>query len=154
MNKLFKYMDKIGADYHAEKIGYSYFYNVAPVVRDCAIVCFDYRGSKCEVAKEMQREKMIERYAARYGYKVYNKGGALGCSWFTVASEKDFEDVSYMGEYVQRSVSACEKLIHLYRSGKTVYKTDSELNDALRAIMDHVGREYKRMTFLVFGVAV
>ena len=151
MEKLFKYLDKIGADYKPEKIGYNYFTNVIPVVRDVAIVSFDYSGGSDRVRDVACQRDKIERYCKRYGYRIYNRCSVLGQSWFFVAKNSDYEAVSYMGEFVRRSVAACKKLNHLYRSGCTTIKSDSELNNKMKLIMDRFGREYKRMTFLVYG---
>lgn len=153
MNKLYKYLDKIGAEYKREKIGYKYFYNVAPLVRDAAIVVFEYEGGPDRVRGVIDQREKLMKYCKRYGYKIYNSGGWLGCSWYCIASSSDYEAVQYMGDFVRRSVAACEKLNHLYLSGQTNISSDSDLNSKMKCIMDRFGREYKRMTFLVYGGA-
>ena len=151
--KLYKYLDKIGAGYEVHEYGCKYFYNVAPVLGDMAIVTFDYTGSAADIMKELQRKKMIDNYCRRYGYIIFGSAGVLGESWVWITNKKLFDDVGYMWEFVRRSVAACEKLNHLYLTGQTTIKSDAELNNKMRAIMDRFGREYKRMVFLVCGGA-
>ena len=133
--------------------GYNYFYNVAPVLGEMTIIYFDHSGAPSEVAKELQRKKMVETYCKKYGFKIFYRAAAWSESWLWVTNNQLYNDVSYMGEFVRRSIDACEKLNHLYLTGQTTIKSDAELNDKMRAIMDRFGREYKRMTFLVCGGA-
>ena len=151
--KLYKYLDKIGAGYEVHEYGYNYFYNVAPILGDMAIITFDHSGAFSDVAKELQRKKMIETYCKKYGFKIFYRAAAGSDSWFWVTNQKLYDDVSYMGEFVRRSIDACEKLNHLYLIGKTTIKSDAELNNKMKLIMDRFGREYKRMVFLVCGGA-
>lgn len=151
--KLYKYLDKIGASYEVHDYGYNYFYNVAPLLGDMAIVYFDHSGAFSDVAKELQRKKMIETYCKKYGFKIFYRAAAGSDSWFWVTNQKLYDDVSYMGEFVRRSIDACEKLNHLYLIGKTTIKSDAELNNKMKLIMDRFGREYKRMAFIVCGGA-
>ena len=151
--KLYKYLDKIGARYDVHDYGYNYFYNVAPVLGEMTIIYFDHSGAPSEVAKELQRKKMVETYCKKYGFKIFYRAAAWSESWLWVTNNQLYNDVSYMGEFVRRSIDACEKLNHLYLTGQTTIKSDAELNDKMRAIMDRFGREYKRMTFLVCGGA-
>ena len=151
--KLYKYLDKIGARYDVHDYGYNYFYNVAPVLGEMTIIYFDHSGAPSEVAKELQRKKMVETYCKKYGFKIFYRAAAWSESWLWVTNNQLYNDVSYIGEFVRRSIDACEKLNHLYLTGQTTIKSDAELNDKMRAIMDRFGREYKRMTFLVCGGA-
>lgn len=96
---------------------------------------------------------MIENYCNKYGYKIIYRAAAGSDSWLWVTNNKLYEDTGYMWEFVRRSIDACEKLNHLYLTGKTTIAGDAELNNKMRAIMDRFGREYKRMSFLVCGGA-
>lgn len=55
--KLYKYLDKIGASYDVHEYGCKYFYNVAPILGDMAIITFDHSGVPSDVMKELQRKK-------------------------------------------------------------------------------------------------
>lgn len=151
--KLYKYLDKIGAGYEVHEYGCKYFYNVAPILGDMAIITFNHSGRPSDVMKELQRKKMIENYCNKYGYKIIYRAAAGSDSWLWVTNNKLHEDTGYMWEFVRRSIDACEKLNHLYLTGKTTITSDAELNNKMRAIMDRFGREYKRMVFLVCGGA-
>lgn len=125
MKKLFKYLEKNGCDFRKEKAGSSYFYNVPEMVKDLAVVIFEYTEIQAD-----KREKDLLRYCKRYGYKITSSGGWIGCRWYHIMSGSDFEELDYLGRFVRMSVDECEQEIH---AGRT---------DRLKEIMDYFGALY------------
>lgn len=138
MKKLFAYLDKIGADYERTQYGWNYFYNVEPWACDAAIVYFDF----CDyhtVTRWHTLQKKIEKYAARYGYVIYNRGGCLGSAWFSVMRADDLETLEDYHTFERNCVSECEDIIHKTYTGEMV---PDDLNKTLRAVMDLYGNAY------------
>lgn len=142
MKKLFAYLEKIGADFRPEKYGNNYFFNAPGVVFSGAVVCFEF-FDRVTVTKWHDIEKKIERYAARYGYEIFSRGGYLGCAWFSIARAVDLERYSDYRVYMDACVSECEKIAHEHYTGRHVVQ---DLNAEMRRVMDEYGNNY--MEFL------
>ena len=138
MKKLFTYLDKIGADYKHEKCGNNYFFNAPGVSFDIAVVSFEFFDF-ATVAKRDAITRRIEKYAARYGYTIYNHGGCLGCSWFFVARSADLEKYRDYRFFMDAAVSECEKIAHDHYTGRRVV---SDLNSECKHVMDEYGKNY------------
>ncbi len=138
MNKLYAYLEKIGADYAREKCGDHYFFNVPGVEFDIAVVSFDFCDFET-VARWHAIEKRIEKYAARYGYTIYNRSGCLGSAWFFVARSADLEKYRDYRLFMDAAVSECEKIAHDHYTGRHVV---ADLNTEMRRVMDEYGNNY------------
>ena len=150
MKKMFAYLDKIGADYRREKYGYNYFYNVKPWECEAAIVWFDF-CDRPTVERWHVLEKKIERYAARYGYTIINRGGCLGSVWFSVMRADDREHLENYYTFERNSVSECEVIMHRHYSGADVLEDPEK---TLRAVMDMYGNAYNDFLAACEAVAV
>lgn len=150
MKKLFKYLDKIGADYERVQYGSYYFRNAPRVEFDAAIVFFEFCDRET-VTRWHTIEKRIERYAARYGYTVYNRGGCLGSVWFTVARAADREKLEDYYFFQRAAVTECEKVMHAHYSKECVL---SDPEKTLRSIMDEYGNNYTEFLAARVPVAV
>lgn len=138
IEKLYSYLDKIGADYRREKYGANYFLNAPAIECGAAVVRFEFFDRET-VTDWHKKARQIERYAARYGFTIFNRGGALGCEWFAVIRSDDLRALDNYNFYVRQSVDACEKLAHDHYIGVAVC---DDLNGAMRQIMEKYGAEY------------
>lgn len=139
MKNLYKYLDKIGAEYRRETYGANYFSNAPALHFAGAVIIFDY--SERPAGVECQKRKMIEKYCARYGYSVIMRGGWPGVNYFHVVKGADADALNLYNVYQSPAVAACEKYIHLWH----VYPsrmTAKEQNDYLRGVMDYYGEQY------------
>lgn len=147
MKKLFSYLDKIGVNYRPVKYGYNYFYNVKPFTCQAALCMFEFSEIN-SVCKWHEQEKLIRRYANRYGYIVCNEGGCLGEYWFSVMKKTDCQILEDYSIFEKNSVSECEQLIHKQHIGDFV----GDLEKALRSTMDYYGSLYNDFIAAVEGV--
>lgn len=138
IENLYKYLDKIGADYRREKYGADYFLNAPALEFGAAVVCFEFFDRET-VTDWHKKTKQIERYAARYGFTIFNRGGALGCAWFSIMRAVDLQALDNYSFYVRQSVDACEKLAHEHYIGAAAC---DDLNSAMRNIMNEYGADY------------
>lgn len=150
MKKMFAYLDKLGADYERVQYGSDYFRNAPRVEFDAAIVFFEFCDRET-VTRWHTIEKRIERYAARYGYTVYNRGGCLGSVWFTVARAADREKLEDYYFFQRAAVTECEKIIHRHYTGAETLK---DVNAVLGSIMNEYGNNYNKFLAARVPVAV
>lgn len=150
MKKMFAYLDKLGADYERVQYGSDYFRNSPRVEFDAAIVFFEFCDRET-VTRWHNIEKRIERYAARYGYTVYNHGGCLGSAWFTVARAADREKLEDYYFFQRAAVAECEKIMHRHYTGENILADPEKI---LRAVMDEYGNNYNEFLAACQAVAV
>ena len=138
MNRLYKYMDKLGIFYTTTAFGSSYFYN-APEIHFPAAHIHLERGDINSAAW-----KNFTRYCKRWGYDVFDYRGYPG---FTVVSVCRTDDRAALGAYLdyqKKAIAACEQAMHIRYSGQGFTgMSDGEFNDYLRGIMNYYGDEYR-----------
>lgn len=138
MKKLCAYLKKIHADYHIVEYGYNYFKNVIPFKCSAAIVSFEFCDYET-VHKWHVLEKKITRYASRYGYTIFNRGGCLGCVWFSIMKTTDRDFLEDYSIFERESVSECEKIIH---NSAVSGGVSADVEKKLSAIMEYYGSLY------------
>lgn len=139
MDKLEKYLDKIGLQYDPATYGNDYFYNVAPVKFPAVFV--EYKAGDAETLRKVIK---ASRYAARYGYIIFSEGGRGGYNHFTVMNAQDKAEYSLYMKYRDKAAGYIAELMHARRTGAGLdTMTDREFNDYIRGIMDYYGECYK-----------
>ena len=135
MKKLIDYLEKTGIDFERVEYGASYFYNVEKLIFDGVICTFDIRDGATA--------RKVETYCKRYGYTVFRRAGYPGFQFFSIMRKDEKKQLDFILEFINKSVSSCEKQIHLRNIGFYSKESDEEFNERLRGIMDFYGEEYK-----------
>lgn len=135
MNKLINYIKKIGLSqdsYRVEQFGKNYFYNTSICFNGVCVV-FDY--STYGAMKVEQQQKMLRKYCNRYGYKVFNEGGAPGLWWFSILKYSDFEALKDYNSFADSCNDECLKLAHSYHAAGIYDTNKADLNAAMKKLM-------------------
>ena len=137
MKKLKNYLDKNGITYNADIMGGDYFRNADGLHIEVIQITVWYGAT--DYYKQRRNYEKVEKYAARYGYKIVN-------SWFTgvyntmiLATNQDAAALALYLEYETASVNECEKLAHVYYTGNA---PGINLNGEMGHIMDKYGLLY------------
>lgn len=139
MDKLEKYLDRIGLEYDPAAYGADYFYNVAPVKFPAVII--EYKAGDAETLRKVCR---LSKYTERRGYVIFNEGGRGGYNHFTVMKAQDKAEYDLYMEYQNKAAGYIADLMHARRTGAGLdTMTDKEFNDYIRGIMDYYGECYK-----------
>lgn len=136
MKKLIDYLEKNGLDFERVEYGANYFYNVEKLIFDGVICTFDIRDGATA--------RKVETYCKRYGYTVFRRAGFPGFQFFSIMRKDEKKQLDFIWEFINQSVSSCEKQIHLRNIGFYSKESDEEFNERLRGIMDYYGDEYKK----------
>lgn len=127
MNKLYNYLNKIGATYQKNTFGCNYFFNVAPLHFEGVTITLDYSNMSWAAI-----DKNIRNYCNRYGYTIFRRGGYPGYSFYSIMKNSDKKALDQYNEYSTKSHEAIENYIH-------IGTTD---NDFLKGVMEFWGEEY------------
>lgn len=139
MDKLEKYLDKIGLEYDPAAYGNDYFYNVAPVKFPAAVI--EYENRDPETIKKVMK---LAKYAARFGYTIFHEGGYPGYNYFHIMKTADKKALEFINSFSEKAQNEAAEMIHLKRTGAGFSEmTDTEFNDYIRGIMDYYGELYK-----------
>lgn len=141
MDRFIKWMQKKAFDnvtIEPVKYGSDYFKKADPVLFDAVMVSIPFDRYYC---KASQLERMIVKYATRYGYMVYYRGYNLHGIWFTVCKPADAAALALYYEYQDRSIKQYEIVAHNYYIGR-LSLTGRTLNDIAGAIMDKWEKRY------------
>ena len=135
MNRLINYIKKLGItedSYKVENFGKDYFYNTKLSAQGVCVV-FDYKTYSPMLLE--QQAKMLKKYCARYGYKVFNESGAPGLWWFSIMRYSQYEALQDYNSFADASLEECNKLFHEYYIAGTHKEHMQEINDAMKSIM-------------------
>ena len=82
MKKLINYLNKNGVDFRPVSYGSNYFYNAPALEFDGIIASFDYTsGNYYKASADLAK---LEKYCARYGYSVFNRGVNPKCIYIHI----------------------------------------------------------------------
>ena len=157
INKLYKYLLNIGAVDMQRGPGltgaaieikkatygdYGYFYNAPGCTYEAINICFDYNVNPEIAGKEyfknlIKVEHKIRKYAARYGYVIFNEGSHTWGHYMAIASRRDHEKANDYFNFRDRAINEVDLYIHNASINHTPV-IDSEI----RAIMDRHGDAY------------
>lgn len=140
MKKLYKYLEKIGAAYQRTECGANYFYNAPALHFDGALIVLSY-DNNTDARRSEHLRRVIERYAARYHYTIFNRGGYPGTQYFSIMRADEKAALDFYLLFQCDSVSSCENYMHIWETMGTRL-TRQEQNDFLKGVMDFHGEEY------------
>lgn len=155
MDKLYKYMQKIGieekprrgnytpapAEYYRQTYGDSYFYNAPNHTHAGAVVALDYNAeAPAEYFKNLlQIEKSLQTYCKKYGY--YCRRDICHYSktvYFYIEKQTDRDAATTYYYYVNACREECDQTAHtLYTAGHP-----EKVENTLREIMQRWGAAY------------
>lgn len=148
MNKLLKWLDKNGFDYKIVKYGSDYFYNTS-VSFDAVMVVFDReKYGSCIKASEK-----VEKYAARYGYKIITDGYNISGAWLSIGTSENVLSLHNYWNYQEKAIKECEVIMHNYHLNGIYNSHHAQLESELKSIMSKYESEYIKNSFHVVRAA-
>lgn len=139
MKKLFNYLSKNGVDFRPVSYGSNYFYNAPAVEFNGVIASFDYTsGNYHKATAELAK---LEKYCARYGYTVFNRGVNPKCVYIHIMKTTDRAALDLYYQFQDASQKEFWQTVHERRLAGL---DTSEENEIAKKIMFRYGSEYNK----------
>ena len=142
MKNLFAWLKKYGYLYEIKTATESYFYNVPEISAEAATI----EINTPDINELRRMQKQLETYLNRYNYRIFidarlqqHYNGTYH-KYYYVTSQKNAAILEHYRIFADAARAECELLQHeYYTTGR-----HSEVNAAMREIMDKYGAMYNR----------
>lgn len=141
MQKLKKYLDRIGAEHRPAEYGDTHYFKAAPlrftVIGEMVTFHFYDDPSPENLRRLRSIDKKIKAYAARYGYAIKYDGHHLGAWYYTIFTPADY---SRMHEMMTARDACADHYNNLYH---VLCMQDRQNDPAARAEIETSWKKYR-----------